>query len=86
LLPQSKGYDYEDFEVTFRAFKTTTVTATYNIYDAAHTQIGTAKITFKLNAADEPNTSITVSTGGFGEQYQIQGGDGGSPYIVSLPS
>ena len=59
------GTGIQDFEVTMRAAKTTTVTADYNVMDPSDNQIGTAKLTFSLDALGVPSAggSFTATNG-----------------------
>jgi hypothetical protein len=60
------GVGHQDFEVVFRAAKTTTVTATYQVQDATGADIGTATVKLWNNAVGMTgvNSSFSSSTGG----------------------
>lgn len=62
----ASGVGYQDFEVTFRAAKTTTVTANYAVQDNTGTIVGTANLRFSVNAmaARSVSGSFTASSGG----------------------
>ena len=55
------GQGYQDFEVTMRAAKTTTVTADYNVLDPSDNAIGTAAVKLSLDAVGVPSVSGTFT-------------------------
>ena len=62
----SPGVGHQDFEVVFRAAKTTTVTATYQVQDQTGSDVGTAVVKLWNNAVGMTGVESTFSsaTGG----------------------
>jgi hypothetical protein len=81
----SSGVGSQDFEVTFRAFKSTTVTATYDVYDLTNTKIGRATIFLSNDAVGDTSVSggfvaspnwlqpLPLMTAKYGSDFQVQG-------------
>lgn len=79
----ASGVGYQDFEVTFRATKSTTVTANYDVYNATNLKLGTAVIKLSNNEWDDTSvngtftatdgSSLPLKTGSVDDGFQVEG-------------
>lgn len=96
----SSGVGYQDFEVTFRAARSTSVWAYYDVYDPTDTRIGTAVIQLSNDAMGDTSvngtftndqTPLPLMTAKHGSDFQVQGNssatitvDASSPTAIAL--
>ena len=79
----ASGVGYQDFEVTFRATKSTTVTANYDVYNATNLKLGTSVIKLSNDEWDDTSvhgtftatdgSSLPLKTGSVDGGFQVEG-------------
>jgi hypothetical protein len=79
------GVGFQDFEVTFRAAKSTTVTANYDVFNATNLKLGTSTIKLSNNEWDDTSvhgtftatdgSTLPLKTGSDNGGFQVEGND-----------